>query len=443
MEEEFSPTTQDLYLSSSAVKSFWLLKSQLIFWNKVLYYNWEDYPFIHQLLMAPESLRDEVMQRCHDCPTSGHLGQLKTYDHVKCSCMWHEMSTDVQLYVKTCATCSKNKKPHVKPKAELGSYHAGARMEQVHLDMMGPLPESDSRNKYIMVMVDQYSKWVEIQPLREITVETTACTAVDHFITKFGYPLQIHTAQRKNFDGNLFHKICKLLQITKTHTTPYRPCCNGQVEWYNRLLLQIIRCYMCNWQGTWDQDLQLLARAIRTMKDCSTGYSANMMMLLMDTFQPVDILMGTVGAAVRDENPSEYLHKLHKTLPEVDRLASEHLKSGVCYQKKTYNLKLQQAHFEVGDFVYKLNIVNEKGKCKKLEPVWVGPVVVTQVISPVLYCVKDRCHEHVLHHDWLKLCEDHVVPIWLHQLRHKIVDLDATIAYDEAEQELDEDNSGC
>ena len=183
--------------------------------------------------MVPESLRDEVVQGCHDCPTSGHLGQLKTYDHVKCSFMWHEMSTDVQLYVKTCATCSENKKPCVKPKAELGSYHTGARMEQVHLDMMGPLPESDSGNKYIMVMVDQYSKWVEIQPLQEITVETTAHTAVDHFFTKFGYPLQIHTDQGKNFDGNLFHEICKLLWITKAHTTPYRPCSNGQVEWYN------------------------------------------------------------------------------------------------------------------------------------------------------------------------------------------------------------------
>ena len=89
--------TQDLYLSSSALKRFWLLKRQLTFPNRVLYYNWEDYPFTHQLLMVPESLWDEVMQGCHDCPTSGHLDQLKTYDHVKCSFMWHEMSTNVQL----------------------------------------------------------------------------------------------------------------------------------------------------------------------------------------------------------------------------------------------------------------------------------------------------------------------------------------------------------
>ena len=121
------------------------------------------------------------------------------------------MNVDTTLYVKTCAICIKNKKPWVKPKAELGSYHAGARMERVHLDMMGPLPQSDRGNKYIMVMVDQFSHWVEIQPLPEISAETTAQMAIDHFVSRFGYPLQIHTDQGKNFDGNLFKAMCDLL----------------------------------------------------------------------------------------------------------------------------------------------------------------------------------------------------------------------------------------
>ena len=58
-------------------------------------------------------------------------------------------------------------------------------------------------------------------------------------------------------------------------------------------------------------------------ENCSTGYSVNMMMLLMDTFQPVDILMDMDGTSMRDENPSEYLHNLCQTLQEVHKLASE------------------------------------------------------------------------------------------------------------------------
>ena len=351
--------------------------------------------------------------------------------------MWHEMSLDVQLYVKTCATCSKNKKPRVKPRGELGSYHAGKRMERVHLDMMGPFPEPRSGNKYILVMVDQFTKWVEVQPLPEISAETTARAAVDGFFSRFGYPEQIHTDQGKNFDGNLFRELCKMLRITKTRTTPYRPSSNGQVECYNRLLLQLSRCYVGTRHGTWDEDLQLLAGAIRAMKNRSTGYSANMMMLLMEVTQPVDILMGTEGAEMRDENPSAYLTRLCKTLEEVHQLARENLRSHLCYQKRTYDLKLQQNHYEVGDLVYRLNQVTKKGECQKLKPIWVGPLIVTEVITPVLFRVRGRKREQILHHDKLKICEDRAIPMWVRRLRHQILDLDTTIAYDEAEQEED------
>ena len=71
--------------------------------------------------------------------------------------MWHEISADVLLYVKTCATCSKTKELRVRPIAELGCYYTAARMEQVHLDIIGVLPESDLVNKYIMVVICSYA----------------------------------------------------------------------------------------------------------------------------------------------------------------------------------------------------------------------------------------------------------------------------------------------
>ena len=332
--------------------------------------------------------------------------------------MWHAMNVDTTLYVKTCAICSKNKDPRVKPKAELGSYHAGARIERVHLYMMGPLPESDRGDKYIMVMVDQFSHWVEIQPLPEISTETTARMGIDNFISRFGYTLQIHTDQGKNFNGNLFKAMCDLLQITKTRTTPYRPCSNGQVERHNRLLLQLIHCYISTRQATSDEDLQLLAGARRGMENHATGYSANTIMLLADNFQPVDILMGAERAMMKDENPSEYLKRLQKTLQEVHHLAREHLQTNLCYHKKTHDLKLQQNQFNVSDFVHKMNAVSKKGQCKKLKPIWIGPLLLIEVVTPVLYKVKDHHREYILHHHRIKLCEDRAIPMWLHQLRH-------------------------
>ena len=185
------------------------------------------------LFIVPVSLKDEVLAGCHDCPTSGHLGTQKTLDRVKCSFIWHELATDVSIYVRSCPVCNRNKKSNVKPRAGLHSFRAGAPMEHVHMDILGPFPPSESGNHYILLMVDQFTKWVEIHAIPDQTAEQTALIAVNQFFTRFGAPLQIHTDQGKNFNGHVMKALCSLYRITKTRTTPYRPSSNGQAECYN------------------------------------------------------------------------------------------------------------------------------------------------------------------------------------------------------------------
>ena len=81
--------------------------------------------------------------------------------------------------------------------------------------------------------------------------------------------------------------LCSLYRIAKTRTTPYHPSGNGQAERYNQLL-QMIRCFRYAREKTWDEDLQLLAGAIRAMKNRSTGFSANMLMLGSEASHPVN-----------------------------------------------------------------------------------------------------------------------------------------------------------
>ena len=67
------------------------------------------------------------------------------------------------------------------------------------------------------------------------------------------------------------------------------------------------------------------------------------------------------------------------------------------------------------------------GQRTKLQPIWSGPWTVTQVISSVLYRIANRKRSIVAHHDFLKLCSDRNLPIWLLRKRH---DLRATLGED-------------
>ena len=421
LEAKTEPTQAELSLSSPAVKYYWLHKKQLCMKGELLFYQWEEVGGQKLLFMVPVSLREEVLRSCHDVKSSGHLGQKKTLARLKMFFLWHGMSKHCQQYVMTCAVCSISKKASVKQKAPLGSYHAGAPMQRIHIDILGPLQESSLGNKYILMMVDQFTKWVECVPLPLQTAEMVAKAAIDGFLSRFGCPQEIHTDQGKNFDSDLFRRLCELLEITKTRTTPYRPCSNGQVERYNRTLLQLIRCYVSDAPNTWDQHLQQLTGAINSTVNRQTGFTRNKMMLGREVSLPVEIMLGTAELTIESIEPPDYVKKLEEVLHQTHEIARCNLQSTQLRQKRDYDSRLVVSKYQVGDLVYKVDSSTKVGQSSKLKPVWKGPLLITKVLSSVLFRIRDKRGESVIHHDRLKLCQDRAIPMWMRKMRQRFL----------------------
>ena len=432
LESGEEPTEYFLMFASAETKAYWLNKEQFILRDGVLFYRYvSDDPFEPETykLVVPESLRQDILELAHDVPTSGHLGITKTLAKLKCNFFWYKMRSAIKTFVKSCRKCSINKKPHRKSKAKLGTFHAGVPMERVHLDILGPFPKSHSGNVYILMLVDQFTKWLECYPLPDQNAETIAKAMVEGFIARFGCPLQIHTDQGRNFTGNLFTQVCQLLQIVKTRTTPYHPASNAQVERFNKMLLQIIRAYLKGNQRTWDENLQLLAGAIRASVNRTTGFTANRMMLGREVLEPIDLMLGTVDQHLQQETPVEYVKKLEERLKRVHKQARDTLLSAQRRQKKDYDLKVLERKYNVGDLVYLINSSSKVGQSNKLKPIWNGPYLVIKVISPVLFRIKGRKREVVVHHGQVNSYVDA-------RLRHRVLDLDETLPYEEDDDEL-------
>jgi hypothetical protein len=94
-----------------------------------------------------------------------------------------------------CMECNQNKKATVSARHPMLSYHSGSPMERVHLDFIGPLPRTKRGNKHILMMVDQFTKWVKCIPLPSQGAEETTRAAVNQFFSIFGCPFQVFTDQ--------------------------------------------------------------------------------------------------------------------------------------------------------------------------------------------------------------------------------------------------------
>ena len=188
----------------------------LILKNGVLFYVWADHDNRCQCLVVPTELRMRVLYHCHNATEAGHLGNAKTLDRLKQRFYWYGMSKDSNLYVKQCSTSNQVKKSNRTPRSALGTYPAGFPMERIHLDILGPInPRSRSGSSYVLVMVDQFTKWVELAALPAQNAELTAKAFLKHFVVTFGCTLEVHTDQGKNFISDLFLAFCKLMEITR------------------------------------------------------------------------------------------------------------------------------------------------------------------------------------------------------------------------------------
>ena len=104
---------------------------------------------------------------------------------------------------------------------------------------------------------------------------TVADKLVNEFISRFGVPRQLHNDQGTNFESNVMAEICHVLNIEKTRATPIHPQSDGQVEQFNRTLVEMLRDNISEDQTDWDTQLWSCLIAHRSSAHESTGETPN------------------------------------------------------------------------------------------------------------------------------------------------------------------------
>lgn len=156
-----------------------------------------------------------------------HFGVKKTLARIRERFFWPACRQSVEEWYRNCEQCQVSKGPGKKHKGPMKQFNVGAPLERVALDILGPLPTSKRGNKYILIVGDYFTKWMEAYPLGDQKAETVADVFVREFVSRFGVPLQLHTDLGRNFESVVFNDFCSLLGIDKTPSTASHPQSDG------------------------------------------------------------------------------------------------------------------------------------------------------------------------------------------------------------------------
>lgn len=401
---------------NEVVKYYWQRWESLLIQNEILYYKWESDSGkdFNLKIVIPQDLKALVLEHLHNSVIGGHLGIKKTLSKVQARYFWYHLRSDVKNWCSKCDSCASKKNPRKKYRAPLKTYNVGAPFERIAIDILGPLPRTKQGNKYLLVVGDYFSKWLEAIPLRNQEATTVASKLVERIISVFGVPLSIHSDQGSNFESEVFQELCKLLGITKTRTTPLRPQSDGMVERANRTIENMLTAFVSENQNDWDEYIYLLMLAYRSSEHESTGFSPYQMVFATQPTLPIDIILGKPETNDNQVFHTEYIELLRQKLDKIHDWARRNLNLSSKNMKRRYDYQSNAQVYKVGDPVWLYNPTRTKGRCPKLQKPWVGPFTIIHKISDILFRVQKSPHSKpkVVHHDRLKPYHGENVPTW-------------------------------
>ncbi|MES9883973.1 MAG: DDE-type integrase/transposase/recombinase [Sedimenticola sp.] len=426
LKSESQPSRDIIASESPAIRNLWLQWSQLSVADGILFRTFvsTDETKSYDQLVLPSVLHKEILRATHSSVMSAHLGVKRTLAKIQLNFYWYNMNQAVKLWIKQCSFCGGRKRPAKKPKAPLQEYYVGYPLDRVVTDITGPFPMSEAGNRYILVIMDSFTKFVEAYAIPDQRAETVANKIVFEFFARYGLALDLHSDQGKNYMSDLFRQMCCLLEINQTKSTTYRAMSNGMVERFNKTLLNMIVTYVNEEQTNWDVYLPLVTAAYRGTEHATTGYTPNQLMFGREVNLPVHFLIGVSPHRNNAENTyTDYVANLNDRMTRIYQIVRQNLKGNSERQKRDYDTRIATHNYSVGDIVYIMDSTKTVGKSPKLKSeLYKGPLVVTRKISNLLFEVKSgpKAKCKIVHHDRIKPFNCDTIPQWVLSLQQHL-----------------------
>ncbi|GJX28454.1 reverse transcriptase domain-containing protein [Tanacetum coccineum] len=274
---------------------------------------------------------------------------------------WPTMHTDARKLIRECNDCQVHRPILRNPQQNLTPITSPWSFYKWGIDIAEPFPEGPGKVKFLIVVIDYFTKWVEANPVATITGNQVKKFVWDNIVCRFGLPGEIH------------------------------PQTNGLVERANRSLGERIKARLDERSKDWIEELSYVLWAHCTMIKSSNGETPFSLTYDMKAVILAEIGIPTLRTAEVDLIKNDEALEINLDLIEEKReqAAIQEAKSKA-KMEKYYNSKVRGTSFKPGDMIYRNNNASHAKDGGKLGPKWEGPYEVAESLGKGAYKLKDR-----------------------------------------------------
>ena len=262
---------------------------------------------------------------------AGHNGVEKTLEKLTAKGVqpWFKMRENVKQYIKNCPICQKLDQRAVAINATPFTLASRMPMRSLSVDSIGPLPIDEFGNVHILVIIDDFTRFVELYAIKDVTALHAAKVLLNH-LGRYGAPDKLRSDRGSQFVNETITALLKLVGTDHELTLAESKEENAIVERANKEVMRHLRGIILDKrvQTEWSTYLPLVQRIMNASVHSSTGVSpaqllfGNAVKLDEGIFLPHR--KGYVNEAEPENSLAEWAQKMQEKQAQIIEVARRH-----------------------------------------------------------------------------------------------------------------------
>lgn len=328
-------------------------------------------------LVIPKKLQSQIIQQTH---RNGHFAAAKTEKLLKRDYWFPAIKSKTEKIIANCVECILAERKLGKQDGFLNPICKGeVPLDTYHIDHLGPLPSTKKNYRYILLVVDAFTKFVWFYVTKSTTTREVLQRLEKQAVT-FGNPRRIISDRGTAFTSSEFQEYCVKEGIQHTLIVTGVPRGNGQVERVNRTLIPLLTKLSLANPGEWYRNLESAQKYFNATPHRSINTS------------PFQLFFGTRMRAKNDPQVREILEEewtasFEEERNETRERAKEAIEKIQAENKRNFNKRRKKApNYQVDDLVAIKR--TQIGSGLKLAAKFLGPYRITKVLRNDRYIVE-------------------------------------------------------
>jgi len=328
------------------------------------------------LFLVPEAMEQHVLFKYHN--EMGHVGINKMIENIRATYWFPNIKKKCEQHIRNCLKCISFSPGSEKVEGVLYPITKGRiPFEMIHVDHIGPMDKQIAIKKYILVVVDAFSRFVRLYATKT-TSSKEAITCLTNYFQYYNTPTTLVSDRGSCFTASEFEEFIKQYGIKHIKVATGSPQANGQAERINRSLVPMIAKLSNAENGKQCCEIEY---CINNTVNKSTGKSPSQLVFGLDQRGPhVDQVKewagSDVNASIRD-------------LVDVRETAIEHMQREQQKQKLYDHRHKAPLKYQIGDLVMVKNFDSTPGTARKLIPKFRGPYEIKKILGNDRYLLTD------------------------------------------------------